>query len=102
MADSTNVDREGFAPVEAHVREGLDPLIASAAGTVVLATFSSSLYRVQTGLDLALKTGRKVAVCGLSLERNFAIATELGCCVTPTTSFVRSPRSCGCRRTSGC
>ncbi len=97
MADSTNVDREGFAPVEAHVREGLDPLIASAAGTVVLATFSSSLYRVQTGLDLALKTGRKVAVCGLSLERNFAIATELGLLrypdylVRPLAEVVRMP-----------
>ncbi|MCE5228920.1 ribonuclease J [bacterium] len=97
MADSTNVDREGFAPTEDQVREGLDPILSAAQGTVIMATFSSSLYRVQTGLDLAIKTGRKVAVCGLSLERNFAIATELGLIhypdylVRPLAEVVRLP-----------
>lgn len=78
MADSTNINREGVSPTEEMVREGLDPVITMATRTVILATFSSSLYRVQTVLDLAQKLGRKVAVCGFSLERNFAIATELG------------------------
>ncbi|MEN6627007.1 MAG: ribonuclease J [Candidatus Sumerlaeia bacterium] len=99
MADSTNVDREGFAPVEESVREGIEPIIAAAPATVVMATFSSSLYRVQTALDIAQKTGRKVAVCGLSLERNFAIATELGLLqypghlVRPLAEIVRMPPS---------
>lgn len=78
MADSTNVNRDGVSPTEQMVREGLAPLLAAASRTVILATFSSSLYRVQTVLDLAVECGRKVAVCGYSLERNFAIATELG------------------------
>jgi ribonuclease J len=43
-----------------------------------MAIFSSSLHRVQTALDLARETGRKVAICGYSLERNFEIATRLG------------------------
>ena len=78
MADSTNVDREGFSPLERDVAAGMAPLVAGADGTVVVATFSSSLHRVRTVLELARQCGRKVAVCGLSLERNYAIATELG------------------------
>ena len=78
MADSTNVDRKGHSPTEDYVREGLDGVFEKTDGTIILATFSSSLSRVQTVLDLALKHGRKVAVCGFSLERNFGIAAELG------------------------
>ncbi|MCL5270381.1 MAG: ribonuclease J [bacterium] len=78
MADSTNVDREGMSRSEEEVKAGLEPVLAGAARTVILATFSSSLHRVQSVLDLAGALGRRVAVCGFSLERNFAIATELG------------------------
>lgn len=78
LADSTNVGREGVSLTEVQVEQGLSPLIHSAPRTIILATFSSSLHRVQTVLDLAQEAGRYVAICGFSLERNFSIATELG------------------------
>jgi ribonuclease J len=78
LGDSTNVDREGTSPREEIVREGLDGVLAEASKTVILAVFSSSLHRVQTAIELARKHGRKVAVCGYSIERNFAIAARLG------------------------
>lgn len=77
LADSTNVDREGNCPPELSVKNALRPIITSTEGTVVLATFSSGLHRVQTALDLAHELGRKIFVAGRSLERNFEIATEL-------------------------
>ncbi len=78
LADSTNVDREGFSTGEETVRGGLEMVIAAAESTVILACFSTSLHRAQSVLDIAERLGRKVAVCGMSLERNFGIATELG------------------------
>jgi len=78
MADSTNINREGFSPSEPMIHDGLAPVVAAAPRTVIVAMFSSSLHRVQTVLDLAQEVGRQVAICGFSLERNFSIATELG------------------------
>ncbi len=78
LADSTNVDREGYSPSEKSVEDALRPIIASAPRTVILTTFASGLHRVQTALELARELGRKVFFAGYSLERNFAIATKLG------------------------
>ena len=77
-ADSTNVSREGDSGGEGRVREGLRQVLAEAPRTAIVATFSSSLHRVQTVLDLAEELDRQVAVCGFSLERNFDIAADLG------------------------
>lgn len=78
LGDSTNIDREGHSKGEQAVREGLLPILAEAERGVILASFSSNLHRVQTVLDLAREVGRKVAICGYSLERNFSMASELG------------------------
>jgi ribonuclease J len=78
LGDSTNVGREGFSPTERVVMDGLREVIAAAPRALVVACFSSSLHRVQTVIDLAREVGRKIAICGYSLERNFEIATRLG------------------------
>lgn len=78
LADSTNVDRKGSSRQECEVEEGLAEIFENTRQAIVLATFSSSLVRIQTILDLADRYGRKVALCGFSLERNFGLAAELG------------------------
>lgn len=78
FGDSTNVDREGSSPTEKSVYNGLRPIIAAAQKTVVLATFASGIHRIQTVLSLAKELGRKVALVGSSMERNFGEATKLG------------------------
>ena len=45
---------------------------------MILAVFSSSLHRVQTAIELARECGRRIAICGYSLERNFEIASRIG------------------------
>jgi ribonuclease J len=85
LGDSTNVERDGDSPCESTVREGLRKVYQGARGTIITATFSSSLYRVATVLELAEELGRKVAVCGFSLERNFEIAKRLGLIQCPET-----------------
>ena len=78
LGDSTNVEREGNSQCEASVREGLNSVYRDAPGSIITAVFSSSIYRVESILALAEELGRRVAVCGFNLERNFGIAKQLG------------------------
>ena len=63
MSDSTNVERPGYTPSEKIVGKSLEKFI------------TESLQQI---LDIAAKAGRKVAVCGRSMEKISKVATELG------------------------
>src|SRR5437870_9893968 len=47
FADSTNVDRKGFTGSEIEVIEGFEEIFTSTHGKLVVAAFSSSIYRMQ-------------------------------------------------------
>jgi ribonuclease J len=78
FADSTNVDRPGFTGSEVEVVEAFEELLSSTPGKLVVAAFSSSMYRVQLLVDLAAQFERKVAFVGRSLVGNTEIAQRLG------------------------
>jgi ribonuclease J len=78
FADSTNIDRKGFTGSELEVIDAFEEILTGATGKVVVATFASSIYRMQILLDLAAKFGRKVAFVGRGVMENTAIAARLG------------------------
>ena len=78
FADSTNVDRKGFTGPETDVIEAFEELFTSTHGKLVVAAFSSSIYRMQLLVDLATQFDRKVAFVGRSVVRNTEIAQRLG------------------------
>src|SRR5918997_1508249 len=78
FADSTNVDRKGFTGPETEVIEGFEEVFTSAEAKLVVATFSSSIYRMQVLVDLAAQFERKVAFVGRSIVQNSEIAQRLG------------------------
>lgn len=78
LADSTNVEREGFARSERDVIEPLNRLFGQAPKSIIFSCFSSSLHRIQIVLDLACKHKKKVFVAGLNMVRNIRIAGEVG------------------------
>ena len=79
MADSTNAERRGFSASEKTVANSLQPLFERAkTKRIVIATFASNIYRLQTILDLAVQYKRKVAVSGRSMVKNIEMALELG------------------------
>jgi ribonuclease J len=78
FADSTNVDRRGFTGAEIEVIEAFEEVFTSTHGKLVVAAFSSSIYRMQILVDLAAQFDRKVAFVGRSLVRNAEIAQRLG------------------------
>jgi ribonuclease J len=77
-SDSTNVDRPGHTPSESEVGPALAERFARAGGRIFLATFASHIHRIQQVLDLAVRYERKVALLGMSMEKNARIAAELG------------------------
>ena len=78
MADSTNVERQGYTPSENVVAEGLDRQFKNCDQRIVVTTFASNMHRIQSVLATAQRYGRKVAVTGRSMENMLKVAQELG------------------------
>ena len=78
MGDSTNVERKGVSGSERDVIDGFEEVFTSARGRIVIAMFSSSLYRMQILVDLADQFDRKVAFVGRGVIENSQIAMRLG------------------------
>ena len=78
MADSTNVERQGYTPSENTVAEGLDRQFKNCDSRIIVTTFASNMHRIQAVLSTAQRYGRKVAVTGRSMENMLKVAQELG------------------------
>ncbi|MEG0484924.1 MAG: ribonuclease J [Oscillospiraceae bacterium] len=79
LSDSTNSERAGFTATEQKVGESFARLFDRAEKKrIIIATFASNLYRVQQIIDIAVASGRKVAVSGRSMVNNTQMAMELG------------------------
>ena len=69
LSDSTNADRPGFTGSEREVIEGFEEVFSSAAGKIVVAAFSTSVYRLQLLVNLADQFERKVAFVGRGMQQ---------------------------------
>ena len=78
LADSTNVDRRGFTGSEVDVTDAFEEIFTNADGKIVVATFASSIYRMQIVVDLAAQFDRRVAFVGRGMIDNSEIAQRLG------------------------
>ncbi len=78
FCDSTNIDRRGYTGSEKDVVDAFEEIFTSTEGKIVVASFSSSLYRVQILIDLAAQFDRKVAFVGRGMNENSTIAQRLG------------------------
>lgn len=79
LCDSTNAEKPGSTMSERKVGESFEALFNRAEGRrIIIATFASNIHRVQQIIDMAVKTGRKVAVSGRSMVNVVGTAIELG------------------------
>jgi len=81
--DSTNADRPGVATSESSVGPALLETFSHAEGRIIVTCFASNLHRVQQAIDAADALGRKVALVGRSMRKNFNIAANLGIANAP-------------------
>ena len=78
LCDSTNVERSGFTKSERSVGDSFDALFNGCDQRIIVTTFSSNVDRIQQVVNVAARYGRKVAVCGRSMENALKVSTKLG------------------------
>jgi ribonuclease J len=78
LGDSTNATVPGRTPSEQAVIPAFREIFEETPGRLFVATFSSSIHRLQIIFDLAHEYGRKVCVLGRSMVKNVEIAIEQG------------------------
>ncbi len=78
MSDSTNVEVKGYTASEQDVARNLEKLIGAAKGRVIVALFASNVFRIQTVIDLAVRSHRRAIINGRSMEQIVSVASELG------------------------
>ena len=88
MSDSTNSERKGYTMSESTVGEVLDKLFINCTKRIVVATFSSNVHRIQQIVNSAVKYGRKIAICGRSMQNVIETARKLGYIEVPDNVFI--------------
>ncbi len=78
LSDSTNSERKGFTMSESSVGEVFDKLFLNNNKRIVVATFASNVHRVQQIVNSSVKYGRKIAICGRSMQNMIEAARDLG------------------------
>ena len=79
LSDSTNILRSGSTVSESEVRAGLEAVVREAPDRrFVVTMFSTNLFRIQSLLETAAATGRRLLLLGRSLQRNVQIGRDLG------------------------
>lgn len=78
MSDSTNAEKKGVSASEQQVKEQIYRYVAPHEGRVIVTTFASSIYRIQSLFQVAKQTGRRIAVFGRTMENNLRIIKKLG------------------------
>ena len=88
LADSTNVERQGYTPSESIVADSLDRQFKNCDQRIIVTTFASNMHRIQSILATAQRYGRKVAVTGRSMENVLKVAQDLGYIKVPAGMIV--------------
>lgn len=78
LSDSTNADHPGTTASESTLVAGLEDAFRRAKGRVIVATFASLISRIQQVMEVARRSGRKVAVTGTTMVENTKMAQRLG------------------------
>ncbi|MBA3061073.1 MAG: ribonuclease J [Nitrospirae bacterium] len=89
LSDSTNAEKGGFTFSEKEVSRAFEDIFSKAQGRIIIATFASNIHRIQQAIDVAVKFGRKVILCGRSIVSNAQIALDLGYLQIPRETWLR-------------
>ena len=88
LADSTNAEASGYTVSETDVVNSIDKVFEETPGRLIIATFSSNLYRIQQIIETAMRYKRKIVVFGRSMEQAINIGRECGYIICPDNYFI--------------
>ena len=83
LSESTNAERPGFTPSERKIAEHVEEAFRKAPRKIFISTFASNVHRVQTIVNAAIKTNRKLALLGRSMVNVVSVAMERGYLTIP-------------------
>jgi ribonuclease J len=78
LSDSTNVEREHPTLLDTDIAQRMEELFRKAEGLIVVSMFSSNVGRMANIFKAAMKSGKKIALTGRSMEQNVRLAHERG------------------------
>lgn len=84
LIDCLRVDKPGFNKSEKSIEDSFEKAALETPGKLLITTTSSNVSRMQQAINVAQKTGRRVAVVGRSFENNFQVARDLGYLKVPS------------------
>ena len=97
VCDSTNAIKAGFSPSEGQVAEVLKDVIGQARNRVAVTLFASNVARLQSIMEAARLSGRKVVLAGRAINRMVQVARDTGYLqslpdIVPDTAVANIPR----------
>jgi ribonuclease J len=78
FADSTNIEKEGFSIPEKYAHDGLEKIIRSIKGRLIISAFGSHITRLMHIIKVAEELNKKVALEGRSIRTNLDVAIQAG------------------------
>lgn len=96
LCDSTNAHREGHCPGEKSVFKPLLDEVSKAKGAVLLTTFASNLWRLQTAIEVCKTTGRKLYILGAGMELTIALGKSFGLIDIPESMLLTDTSMSNC------
>lgn len=88
LLESTNVEIKSEKISESVVHDTIANIFQKTKGRLIVTSFASSLDRIQGVLNAALKSNRKVAIAGRSMDKAINIAMNLGYLKVPQNILV--------------
>lgn len=78
LSDSLGAERPGFSPSERSIAENFENEIKTAKGRVFVTTISSNINRWGQAIAYGKRTGRKIVMVGMSVDKAITMGKDLG------------------------
>ncbi len=78
LSDCLGAEKRGHSPSETILNQPFNDEIHRAKGRVFITAISSNIYRWEAAVKASKKDGRKIALVGMSIQKNVETAIKLG------------------------
>lgn len=90
LCESTNAETPGFSVSEKYIVDEIRRLINKIKKRILISTFASNLGRIEEIIEIAIKAGRKICLCGRSMETNIETSIKVGFLNVDKANFIET------------